>query len=136
MYIDFWEVSFIRDSHLFKFWSIWKDVNPFSFLVHKVPRSVLRMPRHLKLELRPSIGSLKIWLRKNCSDKKKIENILLEIGRIEFQCSKCSLQNKNQNMIRKHRKYLHFLRGFISLFKIHTKVSKYLKYLPELGVDS
>ena len=62
-----------------------------------------------ELELRPSIRSLEIWLgsleksparprsrskcsKKNlldfCSDRKKIENFMLEIARIETQCSK------------------------------------------------
>ena len=62
----------------------------------------------LALELRPSIGSLEIWLgslensparprsrskcsnKKSldfCSDRKKIENFMLEIAWIESQCS-------------------------------------------------
>ena len=72
------------------------------------------------IELRPSIRSLEIWLgslensparprsrskmlEKNlldfCSDRKKIENFMLEIARIETQCSKCSLDDRNQNLI-------------------------------------
>ena len=95
---------------------------PAAFLAHDT--SLL-----FELELRPSIGSLEIWLgslensparprsrskmlEKNlldfCSDRKKIENFMLEIARIETQCSKCSLDDRSQNLIRKYRKYLPF----------------------------
>ena len=84
-----------------------------------------------KVELRPSIGSLEIWLRslenlparprsiskileKNllvlCSDRKRIENFMFKIARIKTQCSKCSLEMLARNSKLKYSS-VHFIRS-------------------------
>ena len=69
---------------------------------------------------------------------------MLEIALIETQWSKCSLNDRSQNLIRKYRKYLHFFgcenekNMSISYFwsNCTQSFSIWLKYLPETEVDS
>ena len=69
---------------------------------------------------------------------------MIEIARIESQCSKCSLEDRNYNFIRKSWKYLHFLcceneKNLCSSQLCSNFIQKFsnnLKYLPEVSVGS
>ena len=62
---------------------------------HKIVRNLARMARKFTRSTKIEIENARKKLLDLCSDRKMIENFLLEIARIEFQCSKCSLEDRN-----------------------------------------
>ncbi len=111
---------------------------------HRIARNLARIARKFTRSTKIEIEMLEKILLDFCSDRKKIENFMLEIARIETQCSKCSLDDRSQNSISKYRKYLHFFgchnekNMCFSYFwsKCTQRFSIWLKYLPEIEVDS
>ena len=75
---------------------------------HRIARNLARIARKFTRSTKMEIEMLEKKIAQFLLDRKKIEKFMLEIARIETQCSKCSLEDRSQNIIRKYRKYLHF----------------------------
>ena len=62
---------------------------------HRIAQILARITRKFDRSTKIEIENAQKKLLDLCSDRKMVENFLLAIARIESQCSKCLLEDRN-----------------------------------------